>query len=308
MSVARSGRLREDRPDSHPVTRPVPEQRGESDSSDAPAARSEPPVPWIGKFLYHCLPLRRGTVLANLRRAFGGERSEEQLRELAQRYYAHFARFFAEYLLLPFRSAAAKRDLVRVEGTEVLAEALEQGCGVLLLTGHFGNWEVSTACGIAQFEELKGRFHFIRKPLKPRWLNELVMRRFTKAGFRTLGKTGSLDEILQRLEENHLVVSIFDQHTSPRTAVKADFFGYEALTFKSLAILALNTGAPVIPASSWREPDGRHVLRFGEPVPLVECEKTGEAIRRNTANYNRAIEEIIRRHPEQWIWMHKRWK
>jgi KDO2-lipid IV(A) lauroyltransferase len=70
----------------------------------------------------------------------------------------------------------------------------------------------------------------------------------------------------------------------------------------------LTTGAPVIPVSSWREPDGNHILRFEDPLPLIECEDVGEAIRRNTKAYNVALERMLLRHPEQWIWMHRRWK
>ena len=88
----------------------------------------------------------------------------------------------------------------------------------------------------------------------------------------------------------------------------ADFLGHPASTFKSLAVLALNTGAPVIPALCWRGSDGTHVLRFEEPLPLIECEHPGEAIRQNTRSYNTALEKILLRHPEQWIWMHRRWK
>ena len=91
-------------------------------------------------------------------------------------------------------------------------------------------------------------------------------------------------------------------------AAEGYFTGYPAGTFKSVAILALTTGAPVIPASSWREPDGSHVLHFEEPLPLIECDDPGETIRRNTRSYNAALERLLLRHPEQWIWMHRRWK
>jgi KDO2-lipid IV(A) lauroyltransferase len=87
-----------------------------------------------------------------------------------------------------------------------------------------------------------------------------------------------------------------------------DFFGHPAGTFKSPALLAMSTGATVIPASSWREPDGTHVLRFEEPLPLIEHDNVGEAIRLNTRAYNAALERLLLRHPEQWIWMHRRWK
>jgi len=101
---------------------------------------------------------------------------------------------------------------------------------------------------------------------------------------------------------------VFDQHAGGRDGVVVDFCGHPAATFKSLAILALNTGAPVIPTSTWREPDGSHVLRFENPLPLLEHENVSEAIRLNTRAYNEALERMLMRHPEQWIWMHRRWK
>jgi KDO2-lipid IV(A) lauroyltransferase len=87
-----------------------------------------------------------------------------------------------------------------------------------------------------------------------------------------------------------------------------EFFGHPAGTFRSLAIIALATGAPVVPAASWREPDGCHVLRFEEALSLIECDDADEAIRRNTRAYNAVLERLVLRHPEQWFWVHRRWK
>jgi KDO2-lipid IV(A) lauroyltransferase len=114
--------------------------------------------------------------------------------------------------------------------------------------------------------------------------------------------------MLDRLEQGDAIVFPFDQHARPPDGIEADFFGHPAWTFKSLAIIALATGAPVLPAASWREPDGRHVLRFEEPLAPIECENTNEAILRNTRAYNEALEALILRHPEQWYWVHRRWK
>jgi len=265
-------------------------------------------APWFGRAMYRLLPVRRGVVLANMRRVFGESRTDEELRSLAEAYYAHFLSFFLEFVKMFFLSDHQKSRMVRLEGAGNLQHAVDQGKGVLLLTGHFGNWEVATVAGIAQFAEWRGKFHFIRRPLKPKWFNDLVMRRFVRAGFGTLAKSGSIDDILELLEQDCLVVSIFDQHASPRIGVESEFFGHPVLSMKSLAILALATGAPVVPCSSWREPDGSHVLHFEEPLPLEECEKTRDSIRVNTQHYNHALERIILRHPEQWIWMHRRWK
>jgi KDO2-lipid IV(A) lauroyltransferase len=162
--------------------------------------------------------------------------------------------------------------------------------------------------GISQLPQYRGKLHFVRRALKPRLLNSFVTWRFRRAGFGTLPKRGSLDTILKLLAGGAVIVYVFDQHAGKKDGVMVDFFGHPAGTFKSVALLALTTGAPVIPACTWREPDGSHVLRFEEPLPLIECEDPGEAVRLNTRAYNAAIERLLLRHPEQWIWMHRRWK
>ena len=267
-----------------------------------------PDVPWFGRWLYHLVPYRRAVVLDNLRRVFGDAVAETDIRRLAQAYYAHYARFLGEFIRFPFMSQKRRQDWVRVENMEAPIRAHEKGKGILLLTGHFGNFEVSTIAGIGQFPQYRGLLHFVRRPLNPPLLNNFVNRRFRRAGFGVLPKRGSLDNILDLLASGAIVVYVFDQHAGKGDGVTVDFFGHPAGTFKSLALLALTTGAPVVPVYSWREPDGRHVLRFEDEVPLIEHAEVGEAIRLNTRAYNAALERMLVRHPEQWIWMHRRWK
>jgi holo-[acyl-carrier-protein] synthase len=265
-------------------------------------------VPWFGRWLYRLLPYRRGVALENLRRVFGDVLPEAEIRRLAQAYYAHYLRFLLEFIRLPFMSAQQRNAWVRVENVEIPIRAHEKGKGILLLTGHFGNFEVSSVLGISQFPQYRGLFHFVRRPLKPQLLNEFITRRFGRAGFHVLPKRGSLDSILDLLPRGAIIVYVFDQHAARSDGITVDFFGHPAGTFKSVALLALTTGAPVIPAYSWREPDGRHVLRFEDELPLIQSDDVGEAIRLNTRAYNAALERMLLRHPEQWIWMHRRWK
>lgn len=265
-------------------------------------------VPWFGKLLYYLLPYRRGVVLGNFRRVFGDYLPPPEILKLVQAYYAHYVRFLLEFIRLPFMSAECRKSWIRLENTESPIRAHQQGKGILLLTGHFGNFEVASVVGLTQFPQYQGLLHFVRRPLKPKFLNDLVTRRFRRAGFGTLAKRGSLDAILNLLTGGAIIVYAFDQHAGKSDGITVDFFGHPAGTFKSVALLALTTGAPVIPVSSWREPDGSHVLRFEDPLPLIECPDAGEAIRRNTQAYNAVIERLLLRHPEQWIWMHRRWK
>lgn len=279
-----------------------------SASAVALAIPAQSEVPLAGRLLYRLLPFRRRVILDNLRRVFGPAVPEAEIVRLAQAHYAHLWRLAGEFVRFRWLSEERKSALIRVDNVDALARALDRGKGALILTGHFGNFEVATIAGLRHFPHMRGRFHFIRRAIRPRWLDALVTRRFRRGGFGVLGKRGSLDAILERLEAGDLVVFPFDQHASPPDGIAVDFFGHPAGSFKSLAIMALATGAPVVPASSWREADGSHVLRFEEALPLLECDNVNEEIRRNTRAYNAMMEILVLRHPEQWYWVHRRWK
>jgi KDO2-lipid IV(A) lauroyltransferase len=265
-------------------------------------------VPLAGRILFHAVPFRRRVVMDNLRRVFGAAVPPGEIERLAQAHYAHLAQLGIEFFKFRWLSAERKRALVRVENLDAFVTAFRKGKGVLILTGHFGNWEVATVAGIQNYPEVHGRFHFVRRPIKPRWLDQLVTQRFNRAGFGVMGKRGSLDRIVDRLEAGDVIVFPFDQYAHRPDGIDVEFFGHPAGTFKSLAIIALATGAPVLPAASWREPNGRHVLRFEDPLPLSDHENTNEAIRATTRAFNAALERLILRHPEQWYWVHRRWK
>lgn len=279
-----------------------------SASAVAVAERATTPVAWTGRALYRLLPLRRTVVLENLRRVFGGRVDEAEIVRLAQAHYAHLARLLAEFVRFRWLSAGRRAGLVRVENLDLLRAEHARGRGVLILTGHFGNWEVATIAGLHRFPEARGRFHFVRRAIKPAWLEALVTRRFRAAGFGVLPKRGSLDHLVERLEAGDLVVFPFDQHAHGRDGVVVEFFGHPAGTFRSLAIIAAATGAPVLPAASWREPDGTHVLRFEAALEPIRHEDAREELVRNTRAYNAALERLVVRHPEQWWWVHRRWK
>ena len=265
-------------------------------------------VPMAGRILYRCLPIRRGVILENLTRVYGDTVAQDEIVRLAQAHYGHLWRLMGEFLKFRWLSQASKTALVRVENIEALVAAIGQGKGALVLTGHFGNWEVATIAGIGNYPEVRGRFHFVRRAIKPKWLDALVTRRFNKAGFGVLPKRGSLDAILATLAAGDMIVFPFDQHARPPDGIAVDFFGHPAWTFKSLAIIALATGAPVLPATSWREPDGHHVLRFEDALAPIERDNTNDAIRANTRAYNETLERLILARPEQWYWVHRRWK
>jgi KDO2-lipid IV(A) lauroyltransferase len=261
-----------------------------------------------GRFLYRFLPYRRAVILENLNRVYGANVSQDQIIKLAQAHYGHLLALFKELIAFRFLSEERKKNLVRVEGVPGMIEAFEAGRGLLILTGHFGNFEVSTVAGIEHFPQVKGRIHFLRRPIKPKWLSDMLTRRFNQAGFGVVGRRGSLEEIVSTIEKGDAIVFPFDQFARKPEGIAVEFFGHAAGTFKSMAVIALATGAPVIPAASWREPDGTHVLSFMPALTPILDEDVGAEIIRNTRAYNAALELSIVRHPEQWWWVHRRWK
>jgi KDO2-lipid IV(A) lauroyltransferase len=278
-----------------------------SASAVALAVPAHTEAPLLGRLLYRFAPLRRKIILQNLRRVYADVAQDEIVR-LAQAHYAHLGRLAWEFMYFSWLGKARRAAMVRVENTEAVERAHALGKGVCVLTGHFGNFEVSTVAGISNFPDLPCKFYFVRRPVKPKWLERRVNRRFLEAGFGVLPKRGALDAILDRLRAGDIVVFPFDQHAARRDGVRVDFFGHSAGTFRSLALIAQAAGAPVVPASSWREASGGHVLRFEEALSPIHCDDVGEEIRKNTRAYNAALEHLILRRPAQWWWLHRRWK
>lgn len=264
---------------------------------------------WLEKLYYYLVPIRRSTVLQNLQIVFGGSLSTRQIQALAQRAYGHFFRSLGENILIGFMPKQWLKNQVRIVGCEHVLKAAEQEKGILLLTGHLGNWEFAPLAVMLHFELFKGRFHVLRRELVNKFIERIAFRRFYEAGLNIIPKKNSLGQVLDHLSQNDVVVFIMDQHAKPgKDGVVVDFFRKKAGTFKSLAVIARTTGAPVIPSYSYREADGRHVMKFLEPLAWIEHSDPEEEILLNTQAYNHVLEKIILEHPEQWWWVHRRWK
>ena len=279
-----------------------------SASAVALAIPAQTDVPLPGKVLYRFLPMRRTVILENLRRVFGEAVPETNRAPRAGALRASVAPARREAVAMESVAPAVPFDVAAVRADFPALAQTVHGRPLVLISGHFGNFEVATVAGLTHFPQMRDRIHFVRRAIKPRWLDALVNRRFRAAGFGVMSKRGSLDTILDRLAAGDMIVFPFDQHASPPDGIESEFFGHPAWTFKSLAIIALATGAPVLPAAGWREPDRKHVLRVEEPVPLIETDNVNEEIRANTRAFNAALEHLVLRHPEQWFWVHRRWK
>lgn len=263
-----------------------------------------------GRILYYLLPYRRKVVRRNIDQVFGTLLTSQQKKHLTKAFYSHLATSIKEIIHLRFISEQRLKERVEVKGHEQLLQIANKNQGILVLTGHFGNWEFAPIGGILNFKSFQGQFHFIRRTLGNKFIERMLFKRYYAAGLNVIPKKNSLNQVYDALEKNHAVVFVLDQHASlvNRDGVAVEFFGKKAGTYRSLASFAGHTGIPVVPASSYRLPNGRHVLEFHDPIHWQDYDNRQESIYRNTLAYNQALEQIILAHPEQWHWLHKRWK
>jgi Kdo2-lipid IVA lauroyltransferase/acyltransferase len=268
------------------------------------------PVTVWGRLMSSLCPYRKKVILSNIFQVFGDRISSKAQKHLMTAFYSHFGKIISETFRLRLMTEKDLEERVSIEGYQHLLDVAEKGRGVLVLTGHFGNWEFAPLGGISQFKQFKGHFHFIRKSIGFKSLENILFKRYFRAGLRIINKKNALDKILSALENNHAVIFVMDQHATlaNKDGLAVEFFGKKAGTYRSLAMVSYYANVPVVPAASYRTPDNRHVLKFFPPMEWIAYPDPEQALYENTLRYNQVLENIILEHPEQWWWLHKRWK
>jgi len=256
----------------------------------------------LGRFVSAVDRRHRRIALENLAAAFPS-RSEAELRVLARMMFAHFGSLLLELLKFGTYSPEQMRGAIDVEGAERARQAYDQQRGVLFFTGHFGYWEIQ-----AIVEPLHGHpISVLARPLDNARLNEMLERIRTRTGNAVVYREGAVRKVLRELAANHGVALLIDQHIHTPDAVYVDFFGRPAATTSALAALALRTGAPVVPVFALPLPGGRYRLVYEHPVDPPQAD-TPDAVREFTQRCTDVLEMYVRRHPELWLWMHRRWR
>jgi len=254
--------------------------------------------------LWHRFDRRHVEIVhSNLRRAFGDDLNDADRKKLCRAVFRNLARVILEF---PFLRVLDRRvdEFMCFEGYEHVVQARAKGKGVLIMASHFGNWEMmSLGCSYRC-----APFSVVVRPLDNRVLDELVNDMRSAGGNRIVPKKGSIREVLRILRRGELVALLVDQNVDWYDGVFVPFFRDIACTNKALAVLALRTGAPVIPLHNFRRPDGKYQVVIEPELELIRTGDTTSDIEENTALFNRVIEGYIRRYPEQWFWVHQRWK
>ena len=244
------------------------------------------------------LPRLRRVAYRNLATALP-ELSAARHKEIVDGVFRSIARVLVAFAKFPAIRSDTVKQWIRCEGLEHVEAALRQGRGVLFSTAHLGNWELSAYAHAL----LAAPMDIVVRPLDNPLLDALVERRRSLSGNRIVGKQEYARAILKALAANRAVGILVDQNSAADAGVFVDFFGVKVCAGVGFAKLAARSGAAVIPGFAvWEGSEKRYVLRFRPPVEI-----TGDA-ERDTQAVQSEIERAIRQHPDQWLWIHRRWK
>lgn len=252
---------------------------------------------------YHLGAKHRIIVLHNLCRSFP-EKELKELQKIAMGVYRHFAIVAAEFFDLPFITRENIHEWADVEGLDNYQAAVAQGKGVLSIVSHFGNWELMTIA-VPMFAK---PMYIVHRPLRNPVIDNLVEYVRTIHGNVMITKGGSGKLIMELLTANHVIGILSDQNVSVREGMFVDFFGRPACSGVGLAVMALRSGAPVIPAFMVRQKSGKYRLILKPAVKIIRTGTYEMDLLENTQQFTKIVEEVVREYPDQYFWFHQRWK
>jgi len=230
-------------------------------------------------------------------------RTPAECRTIARKTFAHFGRSLTLLLKFSTLSPDQMRARVTFEGDDRSREALAAGRGVLHFTGHFGFWEFHALAHALVMPPIS----LLARPLDNPYLHALLERIRTRTGNQVIYRRGAIRRVLRALNAGEGVAILIDQHIQPADAVTVTFFDRPAATTSAVAALALRTGAAVIPVFGLPLPDGRYRLVYEHPIEFPSPD-AADPITELTQRCTDVLEMYVRRHPELWLWMHRRWR
>ncbi len=267
---------------------------------------------FVGAFIFHVLRIRRRLASKQLAMCFP-EKSETERRGILKRCYQSLSTTVIEggllYALAKEGPRTAPPSLFTHDGFEHFKAAGARGKGTIVVTAHLGNWEL---LGVL-YSLLGVKLHIVARDIKNKSANKLWVELRESSGLKQISahrRQGGLKKMLSALKNNEAIAIVLDQAMAPDIGVFVDFFGKPACTLDLVAVLAKRTGAAVVPAFTHRKPDGTHHAVIFPPLEWEEVasDEAHADIVHNTQRYTALIEAAIREHPDQWLWLHRRWK
>ena len=264
----------------------------------APRGAAEPLARLYTTLLDLAVPRLRRVAMRNLSMAMP-ERTTDEHERIVDGVFRSVARVAVSFSRFPRITKSNIHEWIRYEGYEHFEEALGRGKGVLFATAHLGNWELSAFAHAL----LSKPMHVVVRPLDNRRIDALVEKRRAGSGNHIVGKKDFARSILRALKNNEAVGILVDQNAALSEGVFVNFFGVPACAGVGFAKLAAHSGAAVIPGFAlWSEEERKYILRFYAPLPV-----TGDAAI-DTQALHAQLESVIREYPDQWVWLHRRWK
>jgi len=257
----------------------------------------------LGVFIGRVVRYRRKVALENLRRAFGTEKDEAERRRILRGVYRHFGQMIVEFCRFPVLSGRQIERCVAMENPDVLEEAAKGRQGTVLISGHFGNWEMMAAAIVHKGYPMR----VLVANQKNAAVGDLMDRFRRCVGVEPIRVGRSVKNVLRALERGEFVGIISDQNAG-RRGIFVDFFGRPTSTPQGPAAIALKRNVPMVLMFALREKEGRHRVIFERFPDPDQFPPGAEGIRAATQLYTRRLEHYIRCHPEQWLWLHRRWK
>jgi Kdo2-lipid IVA lauroyltransferase/acyltransferase len=259
---------------------------------------------FVGRLALLLTPRLAGVGDLNLRLAFP-EKSAAERQQILRKLYRNLGWLLAEFCQMPRYTPETTRNFIRYEGLEHYLAARDEGKGVLILTGHLGAWELSSF-----YHSLMGYpMSIVIRRLDNPLVDSLVNHIRCLHGNQVLHKDDFARGLLASMRRGETVGILMDTNMTPPQGSFVDFFGHPACTGSGLARIAMKTGARVLPGFLlWQEATQQYVLRFGAPLCLPTSGDVEADVLANTALFTKVIEDYIRQYPDQWLWVHRRWK
>jgi KDO2-lipid IV(A) lauroyltransferase len=254
----------------------------------------------LGFIAYFLLPRERKRAITHLTIAFP-EKDSSWVRHTARSCFIHLGKSVLEVMLMTPRRLD---QVIEFRGEETLRTAIGIGKGVIYVTGHIGNWEIMGHDVAARYN-----LSVIAAPIEPEQVNDMIVGLRAGMGVRTIlrSRPGASRELVRVFKENRIMGILIDQDTDVESTF-VDFMARPAWTPTAAASMALKFGAPVVFGYIQRNKDNRHTIIVEGPLELVNSGDREKDIIANTAMLTKKIEGAIRRNPEQWVWMHRRWR
>lgn len=258
---------------------------------------------FLGLLWFDVLRIRRSLVLSNLRLAYP-DWPDEKIVSTARKSMCGVGQGIIDVILIPFLDKSWVSKHVEFRGIENYERARLQGKGVGFLSLHLASGDLA----VAAMSIIGMPIHLITKEFKSAWLNNFWFSSRKKHGTRYISDRKSSFDILKALKKNEIVIFVLDQFMGPPIGVEVFFFGHKTGAAMGLAVIADRAECPIVTCYSYYENDDKFIVEFGPEIPFERDLEKNEMIKGMTQKYTGVIEEIVKKYPDQWMWVHRRWK